>query len=88
MHRGNDFGGNGVRLHKDNNRTNAQGWTRYGTLCGRTNRACNDGMNVADTDADVTCKFCLAKMAARAAVIARHCSCMSVHCPECGETPA
>lgn len=53
-----------MKLHKANNRYDkATDTWRYRTLCGRTNRACNDGMNVAETDAAVTCKFCLAKMA-------------------------
>lgn len=49
--------------HKDKNRPNRYGGTTYGTLCGRMNSACSDGMNVADTDAEVTCKFCLRLMA-------------------------
>lgn len=53
-----------MKLHKANNRPNAWGGTRYGTLCGRTNRGCSDGMNVAETDAEVTCKICLARMGA------------------------
>lgn len=51
-------------LHKDANRPNQWGGTNYRTLCGRTNSACSDGMNVAETDAGVTCKFCLARMGA------------------------
>lgn len=46
-------------LHKANNRPNKFGGTTYRTLCGRTNAACTDGANVADSDAEVTCKFCL-----------------------------
>lgn len=49
-------------LHKDRQRQNAFGGTTWTTLCGRTNRASLDGMNIADTDAEVTCKFCLKKM--------------------------
>lgn len=33
--------------------------TIYTTLCGRMNKQSRDGMNIADTDAGVTCKFCL-----------------------------
>lgn len=39
-------------------------WIRTTTLCGRMNKQSADGMNVADTDQDVTCKFCLEKMEA------------------------
>lgn len=56
--------------HKANNRPNRFGGTTYRTLCGRTNRACTDGMNVADTDEAVTCKFCLRTMFGRAPPIA------------------
>jgi len=34
------------------------------TLCGRMNRACNDGINSGD-GAQVTCKFCIKIAAAR-----------------------
>lgn len=51
-----------MKLHKDRQRPNRFGGTTYTTLCGRTNRACSDGMNIADTDAEVTCKFCLKLM--------------------------
>lgn len=51
-------------LHKRDNRPNAYGGTNYRTLCGRTNARCDDGMNVAETDDAVTCKFCLRRMAA------------------------
>lgn len=54
-----------MKLHKERNRPNQWGGTNYGTLCGRTNRANSDGMNVAETDAEVTCKFCLKLMEAR-----------------------
>jgi hypothetical protein len=60
-----------MKLHKDNNRPNRYGGTRYGTLCGRMNAAFDDGMNVANTDAEVTCKFCLNLMAIRAKAGAR-----------------
>lgn len=52
-----------MKMHKANNRYDRSNDTmRYRTLCGRTNRNCSDGMNVADTDEGVTCKFCLARM--------------------------
>jgi hypothetical protein len=48
-------------LHKG--RMIIRSWgVRNTTLCGRMNRRCSDGMNIADTDEQVTCKFCLAKM--------------------------
>lgn len=34
------------------------GGTHTGTLCGRMNKASQDGMNSGDAD-EVTCKFCL-----------------------------
>lgn len=34
------------------------------SACGRLNAASVDGMNVTDIPAEVTCKFCLARMAA------------------------
>jgi len=37
--------------------------TLYTTLCGRTNAASRDGMNIADTAAGVTCKLCLRALA-------------------------
>ena len=52
-------------LHKDKQRRNVFGGTTWTTLCGRTNRQSADGMNIADTDAEVTCKFCLKKMEER-----------------------
>lgn len=52
-----------MKLHKDRQRRNAFGGTTYTTLCGRMNRQSSDGMNIADTDAEVTCKFCLKLMA-------------------------
>lgn len=48
-------------LHKDRQVIRAAS-TRFTTLCGRMNAASVDGMNVADTDAGVTCKFCLRQM--------------------------
>lgn len=50
-------------LHKSDNRPNQYGGTNYRTLCGRMNARCDDGMNVAETDEKVTCKFCLRRMA-------------------------
>lgn len=35
---------------------------RTTTLCGRMNKQSHDGMNIADTDEEVTCKFCLKLM--------------------------
>lgn len=49
-------------LHEVRVRSNRFGGTSHGTLCGRTNRACTDGMNIASTSAEVTCKFCLKRM--------------------------
>lgn len=51
-----------MKLHKEANRPNGFGGTSYRTLCGRTNRRSFDGMNVAPSDDEVTCKFCRAKM--------------------------
>ena len=39
-----------------------KGHTVYTTLCGRMNKQSHDGMNIADTAAQVTCKFCLRAM--------------------------
>lgn len=52
-------------LHKSKNRPNKFGGTNYGTLCGRMNAASSDGMNVADSDDKVTCKFCLKRMTSK-----------------------
>jgi hypothetical protein len=49
-------------LHKDRQVDLGNGATRYTTLCRRMNRRSSDGMNIAHTDAEVTCKLCLAKM--------------------------
>jgi len=43
--------------------------TIYTTLCGRMNARSRDGMNIADTAAKVTCKFCRRRMATRRLVI-------------------
>lgn len=52
-----------MKLHKENNRYDRSTDTwRYRTLCGRMNRQCADGINIAATNAEVTCKFCLTKM--------------------------
>lgn len=53
-----------MKLHKDKQVNLGNGATRFTTLCGRMNRRSMDGMNIADTDAEVTCKFCLTKMGA------------------------
>lgn len=52
-------------LHKSDNRQNAYGGTTYRTLCRRSNARSRDGLNIAETDAQVTCKFCLARMGDR-----------------------
>ena len=49
-------------LHKDRQVDLGNGATRYTTLCNRMNKRCSDGMNIADTDEQVTCKFCRARM--------------------------
>jgi hypothetical protein len=36
--------------------------TVYTTLCGSMNARCADGMNIANTRAEVTCKHCLRKL--------------------------
>lgn len=48
-----------MKLHKSDNRTTKEGWTFYRTLCQRSNKASVDGLNIADNDAGVTCKFCM-----------------------------
>ena len=48
--------------HESMVRPNAYGGHTYRTLCGRTNRRCNDGMNVAEEGEQVTCKLCLKKL--------------------------
>jgi hypothetical protein len=40
------------------------GGTVYTTLCGRM-AVGNDGMNIANSDAEVSCKFCLRRMKSR-----------------------
>lgn len=53
-------------LHKDKVvEIRSIGATRVTTLCGRMNKQSADGMNIADSDEEVTCKFCLAKMGNR-----------------------
>lgn len=49
-------------LHKDKQVNLGNGAIRFTTLCNRMNKRCSDGMNIADADAEVTCKFCLARM--------------------------
>lgn len=53
-----------MKLHKSDNRANQYGGTNYRTLCRRSNRGSRDGLNVAETDDQVTCKFCLNRMGA------------------------
>lgn len=50
-----------MKLHKDR-QVIRPGRTIYTTLCGRMNRQSRDGMNIAATDAEVTCKFCIRLM--------------------------
>ena len=42
--------------------TQFNGYTRTGTLCNRMTTG-DDGMNIADGDEEVTCKFCLKRIA-------------------------
>ena len=46
-------------LHKSWVKANAFGGTTYTTQCNRVSGRGADGMNIADSDAEVTCKFCL-----------------------------
>lgn len=48
--------------HKGRQRQNAFGGTTFTTLCNRMNRRSVNGMNIANSDAEVTCKFCLSMM--------------------------
>lgn len=56
-----------MKMHKDRQVNLGAGAIRYTTLCGRMNRRSADGMNIADSDAEVTCSFCLEKMKGAAA---------------------
>ncbi len=53
-----------MKLHKSRIiRYKEQDWAKTTTLCGRMMAETPSGdMNVADTDAEVTCKFCLKRM--------------------------
>lgn len=42
------------------------GGTRTSTECGRMNKESLDGMNSSGVESEVTCKFCLRQMKARA----------------------
>ena len=54
-----------MKLHKEKIVTLRKiGATRLTTLCGRMNKNFPDGMNIADTDEKVTCKFCRSLMVA------------------------
>jgi hypothetical protein len=55
-----------VKQHKGRTYVNRFGGTTTTTLCGRMNKACDDGMNIADDDAGVTCALCLRFMAREA----------------------
>lgn len=48
-------------IHQSITRSNRFGGMTTRSLCGRTNNACDDGMNIGDAK-DVTCKFCLKLM--------------------------
>jgi hypothetical protein len=45
-------------LHKSWIKANAFGGTTFTTQCRRVSNRGHDGMNIADADAEVTCKFC------------------------------
>ena len=51
-----------MMLHQAKNKMNRRGGMIVSTSCGRSNKASDDGMNIAFSDKDVTCKFCLAIM--------------------------
>ena len=51
-----------MRLHRKLMLEFQDGAFFNGSLCGRLNKAFEDGMNIAMYDEDVTCKFCLNKM--------------------------
>lgn len=55
-----------MKLHAGMMRPNRYGGFNNNSLCGRTSRASCDGMNIAPTDEEVTCKFCLNLMASSA----------------------
>lgn len=48
-----------MKVHKAKRSKMWWGGTRTSSLCGRLNKACRDGMNITDADAEVTCGFCL-----------------------------
>ena len=60
--------GDNMVLHASRQRANRFGGETYTTVCGRMNKASNDGMNIANSDAEVTCKFCLRVMGHRTAL--------------------
>ena len=45
-------------LHKSWVKANAFGGTTFTTQCRRVSNRGHDGMNIADADTDVNCKFC------------------------------
>jgi hypothetical protein len=51
-----------MKLHKGRSKPNRLGGHTTGTLCGRENKQSDNGANIADTDAGVTCTFCLKLM--------------------------
>ena len=53
-----------MKVHKARHSVNAfTGARRTTSLCGRLNNACDDGMNITEIDAEVTCGFCVKKLA-------------------------
>lgn len=48
-----------MRVHLAKITPNRFGGTNTTSMCGRLNKASNDGMNITDVHEDVTCKFCL-----------------------------
>ena len=54
-----------MKLHQAKNRMNKQGGMTLTTTCGRSSLRSDDGMNVALSDREVTCKFCLSIMKRR-----------------------
>lgn len=59
-----------MKLHKGKRVKIGTDAYRLTTLCGRMNASFNDGMNIAETDKQVTCKFCLKEMAWHSALSA------------------
>lgn len=51
-----------MKQHKELIKDNRWGGHTYMTLCGRSSSKSMDGMNVADTENEITCKLCIKKM--------------------------